>query len=78
MPRETISLVKSDYGWDVEQVTVGGVAPVSSYDTAEEAGARVLQLLGLKEAVKPQHWPEVAGLGQNPGPPPRPRGDRLR
>ena len=80
MPQETISLVKADYGWDVHHTLAsGGIAPTSSYDTAEEAAARALQLLGLKEPVTPQDWPEIAEIGgDGRSPPPRPpRGVRL-
>lgn len=70
--RRVVMVVASDYGYDVEQWTPDGVAPTSTYDTAQEAGARALQLLGLKEPVKPQDWPEVIGIGPNPGPPPKP------
>lgn len=70
--RKVVLLIKSDYGWDVETWSPGGVAPTSSYDTAQEAGARVLQLLGLKEPVTPQSWPEIAQIGNGGGPPPKP------
>lgn len=67
--RDVILLVRSDYGWDVEHWHPDGVAPTSSYDTTAEAAARALQLLGLKEPVTPQDWPEAIGLGQNHVPP---------
>lgn len=70
--REVILLVRSDYGWDVEQWFPEGVAPTSSYDTPQEAGARALQLLKLKEPITPQDWPEIAQIGGGGGPPPRP------
>ena len=71
--REVILLVKHDYGFQVEQWLPNGVAPTSDYDTAPEAAARALQLLGIKEPVRPQDWPEVAQIGGDGRlPPPRP------
>jgi hypothetical protein len=61
--RDVILLVRSDYGWRVEQWSKDGVAPSSDYDTTQEAAARSLQLLGLSEPVSPQNWPEVAQIG---------------
>jgi hypothetical protein len=63
--REVILLVKHDYGWHVEQWTPTGVAPTSAYDTPQEAAARALQLMKIKEPVVPQDWPEVAQIGGN-------------
>jgi hypothetical protein len=72
--RRLIILVEADYGFDVEQWMPDGVAPTSSYDTAQEAAARVLQLLKLKDPVTPQNWPEVVGIGSTGGPPePQPK-----
>ncbi len=71
---ETISIVKSDYGWNVEHVLASGnKSPTSEYDTAQEAAARALQLLKIKEPVTPQSWPEIAQIGGEPSPPPKPR-----
>jgi len=70
--RRIIILVESDYGFNVEQWLPDGVAPTSCYDTAQEAGARALQLLGLTKPVVPQDWPEVAQIGGPPSPPPAP------
>lgn len=70
--RRVIMLVEADYGFDVRQWTPDGVAPTSSYDTAQEAAGRACQLLGLKEPVKPQDWPETVGIGVG-GPPPKPK-----
>ena len=61
--RVAILLVKGDYGWRVEQWLPDGVAPSSDYDTPHEAAARACQLLGLREPVTPQSWPEVAQIG---------------
>ena len=61
--RVAILLVKGDYGWRVEQWLSDGVAPSSDYDTPHEAAARACQLLGLREPVTPQSWPEVAQIG---------------
>lgn len=69
--RRVILIVHHDYGFNVEQWLPNGVAPTSSYDTAQEAAARALQLLGLKDPITPQSWPETVGIGDNPGPPPR-------
>jgi hypothetical protein len=72
--REVILLVKTDYGWNVEHwLDSGGIAPTTGYDTPAEATARVLQLLGLTGPVTSQNWPEAVGIGDNPGPPPRPK-----
>lgn len=61
--REVVLLVKHDYGYQVEKWFPDGVAPTSDYDTPAEAAARAMQLLGLKEPVKPQDWPEIAQIG---------------
>lgn len=62
--REIVMLIMADYGWDVAHwLASGGVAPISSYDTPQEAAARVCQLLKLTEPVKPQDWPEIAQIG---------------
>ena len=58
--REVILLVRSDYGFDVHHWTADSVAPTSSYDNSEEAGARALQLLNIATPVTPQAWPEKA------------------
>tara|TARA_R110000868_G_C10803419_1_gene757296 strand:+ start:269 stop:550 length:282 start_codon:yes stop_codon:yes gene_type:complete len=70
--RRLIILVEADYGFNVEQWLPDGVAPTSCYDTAQEAAARALQLLGLTEPVTPQDWAEVAQIGGAPSPPPKP------
>jgi hypothetical protein len=70
--REVILVVKSDYGWNVEHWFPDGVAPTSSYDIAQEAAARALQLMKLKEPITPQAWPEIAEIGSSGGPPPAP------
>lgn len=71
--RASILIIKSDYGFEVAQwLETGGVAPTSNYDTAQEAAARVLQLLKIKEPITPQTWPEIAQIGGPPSaPPPR-------
>lgn len=73
--REVIVLVKADYGWDVEQWFPDGVAPTSSYDTPQEAAARALQLMKVKEPIKPQDWPEISEIGGSGDAPPRPRSE---
>jgi hypothetical protein len=73
LSRRVILLVMHDYGWEVEQWSPGGVAPTSGYDTPQEAAARALQLMKIKEPVVPQSWPEIAQIGGPPAPPPRPR-----
>lgn len=70
--RRVIMLVEADYGFDVRQWSPDGVAPTSSYDSAQEAAARALQLLGLKEPISPQDWPETVGIG-DAGAPPKPK-----
>lgn len=69
--RHVILIVKSDYGYQVEQWSPDGVAPSSDYDTPQEATARALQLLKLKEPVTPQSWQEIAQIGGPPSHPPR-------
>lgn len=71
-PREVVLLVKHDYGWSVGHWLPDGVAPTTAYDTPQEAAARTLQLLNIKEPVTPQDWPEIAQIGGPPSPPPRP------
>lgn len=73
LSRDVILIVKHDYGYQVEQWLPAGVAPTSDYDTPQEAAARALQLLGIKEPVIPQSWPEVAQIGGGSSPPPRPQ-----
>lgn len=68
---KVILLVEANYGWEIEQWFPDGVAPTSGYDTPQEAGARALQLLKLTEPVTPQSWPEVIGIGETRGGPPR-------
>lgn len=70
--RNVILIVKSDYGYQIGQWSPDGVAPTSDYDTPQEAAARACQLLDLKEPVTPQNWPEIAQMGGQPSPPPRP------
>lgn len=70
--RDIIILVKADYGYEIRQMSPTGVCPTSGYDTPQEAGARALQLLGIKEPVTPQDRPEVAGFGDTTGGPPPP------
>jgi hypothetical protein len=60
--RWSIAIVKSDYGWRVEQWTGDSIFPSSDYDTPQEAAARALQLLGISEPVTPQTWPEIAEI----------------
>lgn len=69
---DVLMIVKSDYGYRIEKWTPDGVAPTSDYDTPQEAAARACQLLGLKEPVVPQDWPEMAQVGGPAAPPPRP------
>lgn len=72
--REVILIVKHDYGYQVEHWQPDGVSPSSDYDTPQEAGARALQLLGVKEPVNPQSWPELAQIGgDGRAIPPRPK-----
>jgi hypothetical protein len=66
--REVILLVRSDYGFDVHHWTVDGVSPSSSYDNAEEASARALQLLNIKTPIVPQSWPERAIISPGSAP----------
>ena len=47
----------------VHQWLNGGVAPQSDYFSKEEAAARLLQLLGIEEAVMPQAHPEICEIG---------------
>lgn len=74
--REVVLLIKADYGWEVAHwLESGGVAPTSSYDTAQEAAARACQLLKLTAPVEPQAWPEIAQIGgDSRSVPPRPPG----
>ena len=58
--QEVIMLARSDYGFDVHQWTPSSVFPTSSYDNAEEAAARALQLLNITTPINPQSWPEKA------------------
>lgn len=62
--REVIIIETSDYGYRVHQWTADSVMPTSDYDTPQEAAARAAQLLGIKEPVVPQNWPERACIGE--------------
>ena len=61
-PRWMIA-AEPDDTYSVHYHTVDGVAPPAVYVTRAEAAARVLQLLGLKEPVTPQDWPEEVCIG---------------
>lgn len=52
-----------DGSYSVHQHQIDGVAPASTYPTKEQAAARLLQLLGLKDPVTPQNWPESVCIG---------------
>ena len=43
----------------------GNVFPSTSYPTAEQALARLAQLMGVKHPIKPQDWPEDIQIGGN-------------
>lgn len=62
--RTCIIIEQSDYGYRVHKWTPDGVAPQADYDTPHEAAARAMQLLGIKEPVKPQDWPERVCIGR--------------
>lgn len=64
--REVIMIVKHDYGYQIEKWFPDGVSPTSDYDTPQEAAARAMQLMGIKEPVTPQDWPEIAQMGGDP------------
>lgn len=71
--RDVILIVRDDYGYRIEQwLASGGLPPISDYDTPQEAAARACQLLKLTDPVKPQDWPEIAQIGDDRAPPPRP------
>ena len=58
------------YGWRVHTwAPDGSVGPHSDYDTPHEAAARAMQMLGIKEPVTPQNWPERIGIGEINGKP---------
>lgn len=61
--RRVVMIEHSDYGYRVHEWSPDGVAPQSDYDTPNEAAARAMQLLGIKDAVKPQDWPESVCVG---------------
>ena len=63
--RHCIIIEHGDYGYRVHQWSPDGVAPQSDYDTPHEAAARTLQLLKIKEPVKPQDWPEEVCVGSS-------------
>lgn len=56
-------IVATDYGFRVEHWTPDGVAPQFDYDTPQEAVARVMQVMGIADAVKPQDHPEPCCVG---------------
>lgn len=56
--RRVFMIEAADYGYRVHEFLPDGVAPQSDYDTPHEAAARLLQLMGIKEPVTPQDWPE--------------------
>jgi len=63
--RRVVMIEQSDYGYRVHQWSPDGVAPQSDYDTPNEAAARAMQLLGIKEPVTPQDWPEQVQVGMS-------------
>jgi hypothetical protein len=58
-----VMIAEEPAGWSVHLHTADGVAPPSIYPTAEQAAARVLQLLKIREPVTPQDWPEEVCIG---------------
>ena len=57
-------IVAEPEGYSVHEHTINGVAPSTTYPTREAAAARLLQLLGIKEPVVPQSWPEHVQIGR--------------
>ena len=51
-----------DGRYSVHSHSPTGVAPAAMYDTAEEAAARLLQLMEIRCGVLPQSWPERVGI----------------
>lgn len=56
-------IVQEPEGFSVHDHSIDGVGPPSDYKTKVEAAARLLQLLGIKEPVTPQNWPERVCIG---------------
>lgn len=58
--KSVVAIVSQD-GWlEVHEHSPAGVWPSTTYATPHEAIARAMQLLGIKEPVDPQNWPESA------------------
>lgn len=57
------AVVQEAEGFSVHEHSIDGVAPPSDYPTKEAAAARLLQLMGIKEPVTPQNWPERVCIG---------------
>ncbi len=59
------SVRETKIGWIVESFNNDSdeSMPQSFYETKEQAAARLLQLLEIKEPISPQSWPEQVFLG---------------
>jgi hypothetical protein len=56
-------------GYEVHHHLIDGVGPPSVYPTRDQAAARILQLLKIKQPVTPQNWPERIQIGAINGDP---------
>ena len=56
-------IVERDLMFEIHLHTADGVAPMHAYPTKELAAARLLQLMGIAEPVRPQNWPEDVAVG---------------
>lgn len=54
-------IVERDGRYEVCEHAAGSIAPTTSYATPHGAAARLLQLMDIQCAIKPQDWPESIG-----------------
>jgi len=56
-------IVERDLMFEVHEHNSTGVAPMSTYPTKELAAARLLQIMGIRDPINPQSWPEEVQIG---------------
>lgn len=56
-------VAETESGYEVHEWSESGVAPAVTYPVAELAAARLLQLMDIHHAVRPQNWPESVCIG---------------
>lgn len=55
---------KADGSFIIKEFNEESILPHTEKKTAYETVARVAQIMGLKEPIKPQNWPEKICIGE--------------